>query len=189
MEFKPQSLKGALKLSMVCYLKSPGTPGKDEIHLAKTPGTILGKLDETKLYLEGNGSVFPIVITERKNKPLWWVECNWGDPLSEPFISDNFCLYINKANKLARYLGDRKDMEQTPLFLEIAASALQILITSVLSDKRSREATIKDYDVIPGSVSYIVHYLLETYHLETNTAKPEVLAAQLHRMLEETMEV
>ena len=53
-------------------------------------GTILGVLDETKVIIDGNGSLFPIHMVSNLTEPLWWVQCNWEDPTQDSFTDDNF---------------------------------------------------------------------------------------------------
>lgn len=165
--FNAHTLRGTLVLRTVLYLKKAGTVVKEEQHLANVSGTILGVLDETRIIIDGNGSVFPVVEKADKTMPLWWVECNWEDPTEDLLIGENFCLYLNTAHTDYSSLNLNNGLNQAPLFKDIIASAIGILITEVLSNDAYKSQTISGAGLAPGTISAAVNYFIKVYDIDT----------------------
>ena len=153
--FPAQSLRGTLVLRTVLYLKSAGNPSEVEGHLANVTGTILGVLDETRIIIDGNGSVFPVIEKADKSMPLWWVDCAWEDPTEDMLVEDNFCLYLNTAHADYPSLNLNNGLKHAPLFQDIIASSIAILISEVLSDDAYKTQTITGNGLASGSLSLI----------------------------------
>ncbi len=181
--FRSQLLRGTVLLQTILYLKNPGRASKQEKHLAQFTGTILGVLDETKLIIDGNGSMFPIHTVPSATEPLWWVTCNWEDPTQDVFTDDNFCLYLNSAHKDYGSLNANDGIKNSPLLMEIICSAIQLLIIKVLNDDVYKDATIKGTDLRPGSISSVVNYLIHAYNLKYDHDNPEALAMDIRRSI------
>lgn len=172
LKFEPKSIKGTLILQVVLYLKNVGIPKENEFHLAKEEGTIFGKLGEdTRIIIDGNGSMFPIMETNKPGEPLWWVECDWSDPTEDKFIQDNFCLYINNAHKDYDMLSLKEGIKNSPLLMEIIASAMQILITEVLSNEAFKSDTINGTNLSPNSISSVVNYYIRNLGSDIDSKK------------------
>ena len=98
-KFEKGKLKGSLKLQTVLYLKSAGICNEDEMYFAQQPGTILGILDQAEVYIDGNGSIFPIVSIDAPGKALWTVFYNdTCDPLHDLFDEENVEIRLNRAH-------------------------------------------------------------------------------------------
>jgi hypothetical protein len=187
--YKPHKLRGTLSLKTVLYLKERGRPSGEEFHLADDPGCILGVLDETKIIIDGKGSVFPVVETNAPARPLWWVSCNWQDALDDSFTEDNFALYLNTGHKDFPALNANAGLANSPLLAEIVASALQILIVKVLNDPSAAQDTINGTNITKGSIASVVHYLLQTLNCGTSTNNPDGMAVLIRESLSGRMRI
>ena len=185
LEFPAGIFRGEVRLNTVLYLKKAGKPADGENHLANRPGMILGVLDQTRLIMDGNGSVFPVVMIEKNNDQLWWVECNWADALSDPFTEDNFCLFINRKNTLFEKLDDGKGgIRPDSLLFEIVCQTIHILISRVMNNPGDAEKIRNgSKDIMPSSVAAVVYYLINTFEWKVNTDEPEFLSHQIHSSL------
>lgn len=182
--FPAHSLRGTLVLQTVIYLKDVGNQARDESHLASVTGTILGVLEETRIIIDGNGSIFPVVEKADKAMPLWWVDCNWEDPTEDLLVDDNFCLYLNTAHTFYPDLNLNNGIQKSPLFQEILASTIGILITAVLTDEAYKDQTISGQNLVPGSVSAAVHYFLKVYDIDPSLVRNHcALARELRKSL------
>lgn len=182
--FPAHSLRGTLVLQTVIYLKDVGNQASNERHLVSVTGTILGVLEETRIIIDGNGSVFPVVEKADKAMPLWWVNCNWEDPTEDLLVDDNFCLYLNTAHVFYPELNLNNGIQKSPLFQEIIASTISILITAVLTDEAYKDQTISGQNLTPGSISAAVNYFLKIYEIDPSLVKNQsVLARELRKSL------
>ena len=129
--FSKQTLKDSLILETVAYLKDIGTPEDDEAYLCSQTGTILGIIDHCELFLEGNGSLFPIATINDPNKPLWTVYYDkTADPMEDLFDNEHVEIRLNKAHPNYEQLMTESGPKESPLFLEVISSALMIIILS-----------------------------------------------------------
>ncbi len=184
MTLPAHTLRGSVNVSTVLFLKSAGQPKKSEGHLAGITGTILGILDETKLIIDGNGSLFPVMLVEKANAPLWWVEYSSDEPLTDRFDEDHFCLFLNKSNPAYPELNKPEGIQNSPLFLEIISSAIQILIARVLEEDETGD-TLRGENMDPESVSAVVHYLISSYELADEIKAPDELAKKIRTVFAE----
>ena len=178
LSFPAHTLRGTIVLKTVIYLKQVGNPSSDEAHLTTVTGTILGVLDETRIIIDGNGSVFPVVEKADKSMPLWWVDCSWEDPTEDLLVEENFCLYLNTAHADYPSLSLNNGLKHAPLFQGIIASSISIMITEVLSDDFYRTQTITGSGILPGSISAAVNYFLKIYEVDTGLVNHQALLAK-----------
>ena len=176
--FPAHTLRGTLVLRTIIYLKQAGNLSSDEMHLTTVTGTILGILDETRIIIDGNGSVFPVVEKADKTMPLWWVDCSWEDPTEDLLVEENFCLYLNTAHADYPSLSLNNGLKNAPLFQDIIASSISIMITEVLSDDAYRTQTITGSGLLPGSISSAVNYFLKIYEVDTGLVNHQALLAK-----------
>lgn len=182
-KFEKQQLRGTLILQTILFLKERGNPKGIEKYQASQTGTILGGLDETRVIIDGNGSMFPIQEKASPTDPLWWVICDWEDPTEDKFTYDNFCVFLNTAHENYTDLNANKGLKNSPLLMEIICSALQILITKVLMDPAAKDATINGKDLQPGSISSVVNYLLHVYDWHFDFKNPEKLSMDIRKSM------
>lgn len=185
--FPPQLLRGTLVMQTVLYLKRRGNVAENEKHLAYFTGTILGVLDETKVIIDGNGSLFPIHMVSNPTEPLWWVQCNWEDPTQDSFTDDNFCIYLNSAHKDFAALNVNEGIKNSPLLMEIICSSLQLLVMKVLNDDVYRDSTIQGNGLNPGSISSVINYFIHLYSWAYDPVNPDVLARDIRRSMMKMM--
>lgn len=180
--FQKEQLRGTLILQTILYLKKKGKSEGLEIYQASEEGTVLGVLDETRVIIDGNGSLFPIHEVSAPNEPLWWVRCEWNDPLEDSFTDDNFCIYLNRAHKDYTALNVNEGIKNSALLMEILSSSLQLLIMKVLNDETAKEATLQG-NVIEGSVSAMVNYFIRVFDIGYDIDYPETLAIDIRKAL------
>lgn len=176
--FLPGQMCGSFSLSTILYIDQPGNPSADEQHLANTPGMVLGALDSCCVVIDGNGSVFPIVEVNVPAQPLWWVKCNWTDPVVDAFDEDNVQICLNSAHKDYGLLQVKDGLKESSVLREVIASALAIIIQKV-KDSEFWEDTLRGNGLTEGSVSQAVHYFITTF--EWNHQSPEQLAMSIRQ--------
>lgn len=168
--FERAQLRGCVNLQTVLYIKTKGSPNKDEKHLANTSGLILGELDNEVLLLDGNGSSFPVIIVQEPRQPLWWVKCDWEDPTTDLF-SESVAIYLNEKHKSYTFI-DRKSSNYNPqLVQEIFSQALFIIITKLKENEAYWEDTINENHLGPGSVSEAIAYFSNTLNWNLQTVE------------------
>lgn len=182
-EFPAKELRGTLIIKTILYLKKCGNPKGLELYQATQAGTVLGILDETRVIIDGNGSLFPVHEIALPNEPLWWVKCEWDDPLEDLFTDDNFCIYLNTAHKDFSTLNVNEGLKNSPLLMEIICSSLQFLIMKVLNDETARDATIQGAGIQEGSVSSMVNYFLHTFAVSYDKNNPEAFAIDMRKAM------
>ncbi|KGP91255.1 hypothetical protein N780_08580 [Pontibacillus chungwhensis BH030062] len=184
LDFSPGNLKHELYLEMIVYISKPGNAGDNETHLGNQPGLILGTIDTTRIVLEGNGSVFPIVEVAEETMPLWWVVCAWTDILEDGFDEENVKICINTAHKNFDQVYSGKKIQDSPLFLEIMASSLQTIIHKAQESGSWQNVKSGD-DLVPGSIGAAIHYFITTFGWDVSS--PESLSFSIRQYLEDHM--
>lgn len=177
--FEIGRLKGNLKLQTVLYLKDPGTPEASEQYFAQQTGTILGVLDQAELYVDGNGSIFPIVTVTDPGKPLWQVYYNeFADPLQDRFDGDNVEIRLNDAHPNFESMKIENSMSESPLFIEVLSSALLVIVESV------KETLGDDWDNVlkgdgftNGSIAQAIYYFVTK--LQWDVSSPAKLSSSI----------
>lgn len=182
-EVLPGMLKGTVSLQLILFLKKSSFQ-TDSLYATKE-GTTLGILDESKLILDGRGSVFPIVEVEEPSRPLWFVEWGQGvDPLEDLFTEDNVSLCINISHQDYPLLNMKQGVKNSPFLQEIISSAMQIIVMKALEGE-SRDLITQGKDMEPGSIAQAVYYFISTFGWDTSS--PERLALTIRRDLESRM--
>ncbi len=176
--FKKGQLRGAVVIETILYLKKSGQ--QTESGFATETGTVLGILDRKVLFFDGEGSEFPIVEIEDPAKPLWWVECNWTDPLTDLFDTDNVRIYLNQKHRYSKEINFRKGIGQTPLLIEILASAFQIIISELSQGTEWTDIKLGQ-NFEKGSIGEAIYYFLSTF--DWDTSSPEKLAKTIREGL------
>ena len=177
--FDKALIKGSLLLQTILYLKDAGEIIDGEKHLASKSGTILGTLDNGEIFVDGNGSVFPIGVVNCPGKPLWWVYYDSIDPLVDPFDEDHVEIKFNSAHPNYEALKIEGSLKESPLFLEVISAALMIIVESV------KESASTEWDNIlngngfeRGSIAEAVYYFISK--LQWDPASPVSLASSIH---------
>lgn len=181
--FPARKLRGTLVLDTIIYVKNAGNPKGAERFQAHIQGTVLGVLDDTRVIIDGNGSVFPVHEVSASTEPLWYVRCDWADPLEDKFTEENFCLFLNNAHKDFASLNVNEGMAKSPLLMEIICSSLQMLITKVMSDVAAAQAIRTGEDLVPGTIAAVVYYFMRKYGWSYDADYPEKLATDIRKSM------
>lgn len=182
--FDKGKLRGSLKLQTILYLKAPGKVSWDEIHLANQAGTVLGVLDQAELFIDGNGSIFPIVTTDEPGKSLWQVYYNEAcDPLQDSFDGENVEIRLNRAHPSFDSLKIDSSISESPLFLEVISSALMVIVESAkesLGEDWNRALAGDGYQ--SGSIAEAINYFVT--RLQWDVSSPVNLALSIKEFFE-----
>lgn len=186
--FEKNILKGSLILQTVVYLVDAGTPSDEEAYLCTQTGTVLGTIDRCELFLEGNGSVFPIATINDPDKPLWTVYYDESaDPMEDLFDKDHVEIRLNKAHPHYDQLRIESSLKESPLFLEVISSALMIIITSVKESLGTEWANVVsgqgEYNY--GSIAEAVSYFITK--LEWDISSATKLAQSIHSFFDNNL--
>jgi hypothetical protein len=185
--FNSGILRGMLTLQLILYIAKGGVPSNGEDCHATIEGTTLGILDESRVIIDGNGSLFPVHEVNAPEEPLWYVTQTWENPLEDGFTDENFCIYLNTAHKDYASLHVDEGLRNSPMLMEIICSALQMLISSVLDDPLYRNDTENGNNISPGSISSVVNYYLRACEWKYDPEHPESLAIQIRKTLTSKM--
>lgn len=159
-KFERGKLKGSLKYQTILYLKEAASPSPNEGCYSQQPGTVLGVLDHGELYVDGNGSIFPIVTVSLPGKPLWQVYFNdTANPLQDAFDSENVEIRLNKAHPNYDALKIESSLAESSLFVEVLSSAMMVIVEA------AKELCEEDWDEVmngygyeSGSIAEAIHY-------------------------------
>jgi hypothetical protein len=177
--FLKDKLFGEVHISLVVYLKKASRNSMRG--QAQLPGTILGKLVEWVVILDGSGSTFPIVIVNEPDKPLWYVDFNYSEPLVEPFDKEYIAIYLNKAHVAFPSIQKPKTKLDQALYVEFLAGALQLILQNLIECPDWQD--IQDgRNCEEGSIGQVMHYFKTTLNWDFDT--PEKLAMSLRKDLE-----
>ena len=183
-QFDKGKLKGSLKLETILYLKTPGRPQASEMFFAQQSGTVLGILDQSEFYIDGNGSIFPIVIIDAPGKPLWHVYYNdTVDAMQDQFNSENVEIQLNKAHPSYDALKIDSSMIESPFFIEVIASALMVIVES------AKESLGEEWDTMlsgtgfeSGSIAEAIYYFVS--RLQWDISSPARLSDSIREFFE-----
>lgn len=177
--FHKDKLFGEVQISLVIYLKKASRNSMRG--QAKLSGTILGKLVEWVVILDGSGSTFPIVIVNELDKPLWYVDFNYSEPLVEPFDKEYIAIYLNKAHAAFPSIQKPKTKIDQALYVEFLSGALQLILQNLMESVDWQEIQNGE-NCEEGSIGQVMHYFLTTLNWEFDT--PEKLAISIRKDLE-----
>ncbi|WP_078433841.1 hypothetical protein [Metabacillus halosaccharovorans] len=177
--FQKDKLFGEVHISLVVFLKKASR--NNMRGQAQLPGTILGRLVEWLVILDGSGSTFPIVIVNEPDKPLWYVDFNYSEPLVEPFDKEYIAIYLNKAHVAYQAIQKPKTKLDQALYVEFLAGALQLILQHLMECPDWQD--IQDgRNCEEGSIGQVIHYFKTTLNWDFDT--PEKLAMSLRNDLE-----
>lgn len=179
-EFSCAKIRGNVKLSVVLYIAVSGVPENDETHLANEEGCILGELDSFMLRLDGTASLFPVYEVYEKNQPLWYVRCDWTDPLSDSF-SESVSININTAHKNYIFIDRTQKAFCAQLLVEVMSSALCCVIEKIRSEKYLDQILGED-EMESGSIGEVVRYFSNT--LGWNFSTPDKLSLSIRKFFD-----
>jgi len=178
--FKRNIIRGSLRFQIILYLKKKGNPYSDEFHLANQSGIILGTIGQCEIFVDGNGTVFPVATVNEPGKPLWWVNYDSSaDPFDTPFDEEYVEIRLNSAHPCFADLKIDESLKTSPLFLEVISSALYIIVMSARAAADTEWEDIQNgNNLMPGTIAAAVSYFINK--LEWDTSDPSSLARSIH---------
>lgn len=181
--FEKNQLNGEITFEVVIYLERPAR--FQAAWYSNQSGTILGKLESQLIILDGSGSSFPILEVSAPGMPLWFVNFNTTDFLTDPFTEDYVCINLNSAHKNYKFINDKKGDFNAPMLVEVLSSALQVIVQKTL-DSPQRENIINGMNLEEGSIGQAIYYFLKTFNWDISS--PEKLAETIRNDLESRIE-
>jgi hypothetical protein len=177
--FQKDKLFGEVQISLVIYLKKASRNSMRG--QAKLSGTVLGNLIEWVVILDGSGSTFPIVIVNEPDKPLWYVDFNYSEPLVEPFDKEYIAIYLNQAHAAFPSIQKPKTKIDQALYVEFLSGALQLILQNLMESVDWQEIQ-RGENCEEGSIGQVMHYFITTLNWELDA--PEKLAISIRKDLE-----
>lgn len=178
--FSAAKIRGDVNFSVVLYIAKAGVPEEDEMHLANEEGFVLGELDSFTLRIEGSGSLFPVFEVYEQEQPLWYVRCDWTDPVSDSF-SETVSININTAHKNYKYIDRAQKTFCPQLLVEVMSSALCCIIEKIRSEKYL-EQILGDEEMDRGSVGEAIRYF--AYTLGWDFSAPDKLSLSTRKFFD-----
>lgn len=149
-------------------------------YLQNNIGSILGGFSEVKVVLDGDGSEFPIYIVSNPEGPLWQVDCQWDDPVTEAF-SRSVAIRLNQNHPGYKYVDRNNKKFDQFLINDIVASSICIIITKVAQSAYASCLKSDDYFEI-GSVAHVANYFIKTFGLK-NYDDLDLLSSEVRQRL------
>ena len=141
----------------------------------------MGELAEWVVILDGSGSTFPIVVVNEPDKPLWYVDFNYSEPLVEPSEKEYIAIYLNRAHAAFPSIEKPKTKLDQALYVEFLAGALQLILQNLMESQDWQD--IQDgKNCEEGSIGQVMHYFKTTLNWDFDT--PEKLSMSLRKDLE-----
>ena len=186
--FQEDTLKGSLILQTVFYLKKAGKARKNERHLCNNSGTILGITDSCQVFIDGNGSVFPVATVYEPKGQLWSVFYDeTADPLQDMFDSEHVEIRLNEAHPNYQQLRIDSSLKESPLFLEVISASLLIIIESVKETLGPDWESVVDgtAEIQEGTIADAVRYFVNK--LGWKVSGTNQLSQSIHRFFDENL--
>lgn len=180
-ELPGSTFREKIQVQVVLYLKTPGK--KVSKVFANISGTLLGVFDEKTLILEGNSSVFPILVEDGSfNDPLWRVRFGNGlNPSEDKFIEEHVAIIFNRHHRSFDTLGiEKHKVKDASLLLDVMSSALQVIIEKFKKD--FEDFIMGKVDFESGSILMAIEYFKTK--LELDITSPEKLAFSIRKVME-----
>ncbi len=186
-QFEKNCVKGSLLFQLVVYLKKSGKPTNDELHLNNTSGVMYGIIEQCEIFIDGNGSVFPISTVNMPGEPLWWVYYDESvDPMVDLFDDENVGIRLNRAHPLFDLLKIDASLKDSPFFIEVLSSALLVMINSVRDGLGPDwEGVIESQDFVHGSIAEAIYYFI--HKLQWDISSQANLSKSIHLYFEKTL--
>lgn len=161
-KFEPLQFRGRLLLETVFYLEAAGNPRIEEQHLTNTPGSILGDpIEKVNLYFDGSGATFQYYETSNPGGPLWSVNCDFEDPLTENF-HDTVSIEINRSNPAYKYIDPTSPDYIPEMLKEILAEQMCIILLTIKEKAAGQWQNIMIGLADTDSVGYVARSLVNS---------------------------
>lgn len=186
-KFDKSYIKGSVQLQVILYLKTEGNPHENEKHLNNNSGTILGIIESCEVFVDGNGSIFPISTVNDPGKPLWWVYYDTAaDPMTDNFDEENVELIMNSAHPNFNLLKIDSSMKDSFYLIEVLSAAMVIIIDSAKEALGSEwESMIDSKDFSSGSIAEALYYFKNK--LLWDFSDPSSLSVSIHNYFDNNL--
>lgn len=187
-EFPKGFLKSSLRMEFVLYLKKPGRIKREERHLCNQSGIILGSIGIYQIYIDGNGSVFPILTEEDKSGPLWRIVQTSYDVMSDKFDDDSIAIYLNQAHPDYHLIDQESPDYCISFFAEVLSDALTLLTESVITEAKAQgmwDDILSGDNYEEDSIAAAVHYFIKK--LGWNPENILTLSESIHRYIDKNL--
>ena len=111
---------------------------------------------------------------------MWYVRCDWTDPLSDPF-AESVSINLNTAHKNYKFIDRTQKTFCAQLLVEVMSSALCCIIEKIRSEKYL-DQILSDDEVESGSVGEVVRYFANT--LEWDFSTPDKLSLSTRKFFD-----
>lgn len=179
--FDVGQLRGDIVMQPFLYIEKAAIPIDERGgFLQNNIGSILGAFDEVKVILDGDGSEFPIYIVSNPNGPLWQVDCQWDDPITEAF-SRSVAIRLNQNHPGYKYVDRNNNKFDQYLINDIVASCICILITKISQSAYANCLKTNDNFEV-GSVAHVANYFIKAFGLK-NYDDIDILSSEVRQRL------
>lgn len=136
---------------------------------AKDIGTILSvePLFIFTVFVDGDGSIFPITEFSEPNGPFWKLEKSWVSPEEDTFDSANIRLAINIEHELFEQVNSGKMKTSRKIMNDIITQAMAMIIQEVIIVQNGNIAEADES--VENSILRIVRYWVDTFEVDTES--------------------
>lgn len=165
-DFNPGMLRGSLRIDFFMYVKELRLK---QLFQAPMQGMKLNScsLGDMTIFIDGDGSVFPITEFENPNGPLWKFERNWIEPQIDTFDITNVNLMLNTAHPLFSQLKEGRTRVSKRFMGEIIVQSMAMIIHEILFVENIDEETFSGAE--PNSILAAVDYWIKTFEVDTSS--------------------
>lgn len=129
----------------------------------------MGELDSVKVFIDGNGSEFPIFEYTNPDDPLWKLNFSCEDPTSEQF-GECVEICLNKAHRNFKYIDKNSSAFNEQLLSEIMAAALTAIVEEVKKKSEYWGQIVNGENLAEGSVGQALFYFMRTLEWELESS-------------------
>lgn len=167
--FNAGTLRGTIIFEFFFYLKDILQDDTQDFFQADSIGAILseGPIAEKRIFVDGEGSMFPIGNFSEKGGPLWTIEKRWADPISDSFDATNLILKLNTEHPLFPALLKDKGKANKMLMGGILINAMSMIIDQVLNKEEISLGKIDEYE--EGTIIATIAYWVDIFDIKDTT--------------------
>lgn len=181
LQFDEGELAIKLNIKIIIYLKEVSNFSKV---FANSVGTELGEIIDSNIVFEGNGSIFPIEIVEKRGEPIWNMSINY-EQLSDELNIDTMGIQINAAHKDFKYLQiDSINDKNSFFWKEILASFFENILLEV--NRRDEICSfVNDEQLGKGTIGEFIKYIYDSFNISNiELNNPSLLSKKIRRKLD-----
>lgn len=180
--FDKATLRDSLNIELFFYLAEVN---ETQLGHAREVGMILNEESVylLSIFVDGDGSLFPITEFSEPKGPFWKLEKSWVSPEEDTFDSSNVRLAINIDHELFEQVNSARLKTSQKLMNDIITQAMSMIIQEVLIVQNANLSEAEDS--VENSILRIVKYWVETFDIETDSIFS--ITNSLNRNIEQAM--